>query len=77
MNKARRGKIKKVIAVLEEQKAYIEEILEEEQEALENLPENLQGSQNHDELYHDCDWLRDTYESLETAIDSLTECIDH
>ena len=69
MNKVRRKMIDKVIEevavlqnTLEELQQRIEEIKEEEQDYLDNIPENLQSS--------------DHYEKAENALNALEEAID-
>jgi len=45
MNKDRRKQIAKAIALIEEAQEILENVKQEEQDAYDNLPENLQGSQ--------------------------------
>ena len=45
MNNKRRERIQKMISKLEDINTEISEILEEEQEAFDNMPENLQTSE--------------------------------
>ena len=76
MNKERRAEIKeilelldKVTADLEEIQNSIENIKDEEQEYLDNIPENLQGSDKYTKA-------EEAVENLETAYDSLGEAIE-
>ncbi|MFV0515795.1 MAG: hypothetical protein ACK5MV_00145 [Aminipila sp.] len=69
MNKVRRSKINAVIQEIETLKEtmqglrdIIEEIKEEEEDCLENIPENLQGT--------------DRYDSVETAAENLESAYD-
>ena len=69
MNKERRNKIDKAIEevnrlqdALEGLQQIVEEIRYEEQEYLENIPENLQGSER--------------YETAESAVESLENAVD-
>lgn len=69
MNKERRKRIDKAIEevnqlqeVLEELHQIVEVIRDEEQEYLENIPENLQGSER--------------YETAENAVESLENAVD-
>ena len=73
MNKARRASLKLVLSKIETLTAYIEEIkedlqgvLDEEEEAYENLPESIQGSERGEQM-------QEYIEALEEAIDSLDE----
>ena len=69
MNKERRRKIDKTVEnvnslqnVLEELQQQIEEIRDEEQDYLDNIPENLQNSER--------------YETAENALDNLEEAVN-
>ena len=69
MNKERRNKINKAIEevnrlqeALEGLQQIVEEIRDEEQDYLENIPENLQGSER--------------YETAESAVESLENAVD-
>ena len=53
MNKLRRVHLKKAIEFINQAAEVISEVKEEEQEALDNLPENLQGS-DRAEAMQDC-----------------------
>ena len=73
MNKARRASLKLALSKIETLTAYIEEIkedlqgvLDEEEEAYENLPESIQGSEQGEQM-------QEYIEALEEAIDSLDE----
>lgn len=65
MNKIRRNQIQVVIKSIED---LIQSILSEEQEAFDNMPENLQSSWRGTES-------EDAQGSLESAIDALEEAI--
>lgn len=62
MNNIRRKKIAKLMEQLEELKTTLEEIQEEEEEAFDNIPESL--------------WGTERYEMAEAANDNLTSAID-
>lgn len=64
MNKARRNSIQKVIdkltslqSFLENVESDVENILDEETEYLDNIPENLQSSQRYTQAENACDSL--------------------
>lgn len=78
MNKARRKRIASVISTLENiidydliesAKDEIEDIFYEEQDAYDNMPENLQYSMRGEES-------SDAINSLQEAVDALDEAID-
>lgn len=67
MNNKRRKKIAEAIYKIEE---LIQNILDEEQEAYDNMPENLQGSERGI-------ISEEAQESLGSAIDALEEAISY
>ena len=62
MNNVRRKKINKLYEQLEEIKAALEELQEEEQEALDNIPESL--------------WETDRYTAIEEANENLEGAVN-
>lgn len=86
MNKTRRqaiDKIKQRIAeeiptdiissILED----IEAIKDEEQESLDNMPENLQGSERYEVSEAAVDSLDEAYSTLEELNDNIQEALDY
>ena len=82
MNKARRKRIGSVIHTLENIIDYdliesvkdeIEDILYEEEDAYDNMPENLQYSMRGEESSDAIDSLQEAVDNLEEALDSLNE----
>ena len=69
MNKKRRMEIQKVIDKIEAINGLLEDILSEEQDAFDNMPESLQSSERGE-------MSEAAQESLEAAIDALGEAID-
>jgi len=63
MNKQKREKLKGVRNLLSSASNIISQVLEDEQDCLDNMPENLQYS--------------DRYESMEAAISKLEDAIDN
>ena len=85
MNKARRKRIASVIHTLgniidydliESAKDELEDILWEEQDAYDNMPENLQYSIRGEESSDAIDSLQEAIDALEEAIDTLNELDD-
>lgn len=62
MNNARRKVLNSIIARLEDLQTDLQGVLDEEQEAYENMPEGLQASERG--------------EAMETAIDNMAEAVD-
>ena len=50
-----------------------EDIMSEEEDYRDNMPENLQGSMKYDAAEEAIDNMQDAIDSLEEAIDSLNE----
>ena len=73
MNKARRKSIQDVANQLEELKSTLTEIQGEEEEYRDNIPENLQGSQQYETADEACDTLSEAVDGLEDIITSLSE----
>ena len=85
MNKVRRKRIASVIETLENITGYdlietakdeIEDILWEEDDAYNNMPENLQYSMRGEESSDAIDNLQEAVDTLEEAIDALNELYD-
>lgn len=85
MNKARRKRIASVIHTLENiidydliesAKDELEDILWEEQDAYDNMPENLQYSMRGEESSDAIDSLQEAVDILEEAIDTLSQLDD-
>lgn len=82
MNKSRRKRIKSVIIALENITGYdsinsirneIENILWEEEDAYDNMPENLQYSMRGEASSEAIDSLQDAVDALEEAISIIDE----
>ena len=71
MNKERR--VDAIIDALENLKGDIEEVLEEETEYRDNIPENMQQSERYETADQNCDCLQSAYDSMEEAIEQLEE----
>lgn len=70
MNSERRKKIEIVKDKLTELKSLIEPIMEEEQEAFDNLPESLQYSDRGEKM-------EEAINSLENSLNSIDEVVDY
>ena len=71
MNKQRRKDIDTIIEALEEIRAQIQFVLEEEQEYLDNMPENLQNSEKHETAETAVEELKETDGSIDDIIEHL------
>lgn len=73
MNNKRRKHINNIINILETSKDEISEILEEEQNALDNMPENLLESERAELTQNAIDLLEEAVNNVEEAINNLEE----
>lgn len=71
MNLRRKREISKIQNELKTALYRLEEIVEEEEESRENMPENLQGSERYELSEEASGNLEDAFNELESAIDSL------
>ena len=63
MNQRRRALLRSAQEHLEKAETIIQMAVDQEQDAMDSLPENLQGSEQ--------------YEKMESAVDSLEAALDH
>lgn len=73
MNKVRRNAIENILTKLADIQSDIESVCEDEQEAYDAMPENLQYSERGDSMQEAIDNLEYAVSSLEEVIDYLTE----
>lgn len=62
MDKKKRGRLKDAMNMLNSAATIVESVCDSEQDCVDNYPENLQGT--------------DTFEYMETAVDSLGEALE-
>jgi flagellar biosynthesis chaperone FliJ len=68
MNNPRRKALEKIAVKIEELQNELKEIMDEEEEYRDNMPENLQGSERYEIADEACN-------AMQTAIDSLGEAM--
>ena len=76
MNKARRNRIAEVQSQLETLKQEIDSILEEEQEAYDNMPESLQNGERGEAMQEAIDALESAVGSCEELDEYLTSATE-
>ena len=76
MNKQRRSRLQKVIDQLEDLKAKVASICEEEQEAYDNMPEGLQDAERGQQIYENISNLEDRDGDFDDLISNLEEVIN-
>lgn len=75
MNKARRRSIENVLNQLRDLQTSVEELRDEEQEHLNNIPQNLQGSTRCNESERAVDNLDSAYYSIDEACGYLEDAM--
>lgn len=73
MNKKRRRQIEKIRELLTDCREELNDVISEEEECLENIPESLQGSERYGESEEFLDLMNDALSNIESAVDSLEE----
>ena len=73
MNKARRTRLATILETTEELAAALREVIEDEEDAYENLPESIQGSDRGERASGTIDILNEALELLEQAKDYIQE----
>ena len=73
MNDSRRRKIRDIVQTLEMMKESLNEVLDEEQESFDNMPEGLQLSDRGMDSEEAITNLTEAAENLETVLDILND----
>ena len=76
MNAQRRKSIQEVIDQLTDLQSTVENLKDEEQEAYDNLPENLQGSERGEAMSESADNLDSAYNSIDEVLEYLNAAIE-
>lgn len=76
MNNQRREKIKKLVAKFQDFTSELDEILSDEQDAFDNMPESLQGSERGEKAQEAISNLESAQSSLEELIGYLESASD-
>jgi len=71
MNKERRNEISKIMSELEELKSRIDDVLNEEQEAFDNMPESLQSSDRGQVAEEAISYLESAQGAMDEAFENL------
>jgi len=69
MNKQRKARLRESLVYLQKATDIVTEVKEDERYSLDNIPENLQGSER-------CTAMEDAIDELEEAIESIEEATD-
>jgi len=76
MNKQRRMRLDEAHSKLLEAQEIIEEVMNEEQDAFDNLPESLQGSERGEQMEEYIGTMQDAYDGIDEFMCNLYEIIE-
>lgn len=75
MNKQRRERLDEAHSKLMEAYYIIEEVKDEEEEAFDNMPENLQGSERGEQMEEYVATLEEIYDGIDSYMSDLYDII--
>ena len=75
MNKERRNELKKAVALIDRARYIIDSVQCDEQEALDNLPENLQNSEKAERMEEYLEILDDVLDQIDDGVIDQLEFI--
>ncbi len=76
MNNARRKKLQKIYDQLEELKEKLDFIIEDEQTALDNMPESMWETERYENMESGLESLEDVQNSFDTFIMEFSELLE-
>ena len=76
MNNARRKKLQKIYDQLEELKEKLDFIIEDEQTALDNMPESMWETERYENMESGLESLEDVQNSFDTYIMEFSELLE-
>lgn len=76
MNNARRKKLQKIYDQLEELKEKLDFIIEDEQTALDNMPESMWETERYENMESGLESLEDVQNSFDTFIMEFAELLE-
>ena len=75
MNKQRRQTISKIIELLDDVKNKLEDVLNDEENYFDNMPENLQGGMRGMDSEEAIDTMNEAVECIDNAIEAAEEAV--
>ena len=76
MNDTRRKQLHKAVELLEAAQLIIGRVQEQEQEAHDNIPDNLQETELAEDIQENADDLQESYDDLDNVLESLCSLYD-
>lgn len=71
MNDKRRSVLKRALDLLRQASELVSSVKEDEEDALYNMPDNLQSSERYEKMEDAISALEETEESIESAIEKI------
>lgn len=75
MNKNRRDLLKRTILLSDEINSILERVLDQEQDCLDNIPENLQDSEQSQKMENAIDCLENAIDLLDNMKENIEEAL--
>jgi len=76
MNRERRNRLQAILGQIEDLKCSVEDILSEEENVRDNIPENLWNSETYERSEAACDNLSEAVSSLDDTISTIEAAIE-
>lgn len=76
MNKEKRNDLNTARELLDRAKGIVSSVRDREQDCLDNMPENLEGSERYSTMESAIDSLDDAIDKIEEAQDSIDEAMN-
>lgn len=76
MNKEKRNDLSTARELLDRAKGIVSSVRDREQDCLDNMPENLEGSERYSTMESAIDSLDDVIDKIEEAQDSIDEAMN-
>lgn len=77
MNKDRREKLLEVLSTIDEVRSQIQDVIDEENEAIDNLPESLQGSERAMKMTNGIEYIESLIALLDNFDKELYKVLDY
>jgi molecular chaperone GrpE (heat shock protein) len=71
MNKIRRNELERIANQLSDLQEALQEVQAEEETVMENMPENLQGSERYEKAEEAVDLMQTSYDMLDEIMENL------
>lgn len=75
MNESRRARLRGAISKLSDVQAVVQSVCDQEEDCVDNMPENLQGTERFERMEDAVDHLSEALEKLDEAKDHIQAAI--